>query len=80
MNPIHQTIRRAGDVIDTQLEKVTLHNLRAKSARQGVDFDALDRSTQLELLRKEVAILESDAKKVGVGIGIGLLISAVTGF
>jgi len=80
MNPIHQTIRRAGDVIDTQLEKVTLRNLRAKSARQGVDFDALDRSTQLELLRKEVAILESDAKKVGVGIGIGLLISAVTGF
>jgi hypothetical protein len=45
-----------------------------------VDFDALDEQTQRELLRKEVAILQSDAKKVGVGIGIGLLISAVTGF
>jgi hypothetical protein len=80
MNPIHQTIRRAGDAIDTKFETIAIHNLPTKSARQGVDFDALDEQTQLELLRKEVAILQSDAKKVGVGIGIGLLISAVTGF
>jgi len=39
---------------------------------QDSDFDEL-------LLADEIKILKSDSKKVGAGIGIGILISLVTG-
>lgn len=64
---------------DTEVLKYAQKNIIKKLEEQGIDYKLLDQSEFNDLVQDEIKILKHDSKKVGVGIGIGLLISAVTG-
>ena len=66
----------------TFLDEVEQHarkNIIKKLEKQGIDYKVLTDVDFDDLVASEIEILESDTKKVGVGIGIGLVISALTG-
>jgi len=65
--------------LDTEINKYARKNIIAKLQKQGIDYKQLADSDFEELLADEIEILKSDSKKVGAGIGIGILISLVTG-
>ncbi len=63
-----------------EIRKIAKDNLLKKLEKQGKSYDKLSMDKFDELLEDEIEILKSDTKKVGVGIGIGFLISMLTGF
>ena len=65
--------------LDTEVNKYARKNIIAKLQKQGIDHQQLADSDFEELLADEIEILKSDSKKVGAGIGVGILISLVTG-
>lgn len=65
--------------LDTEVNKYARKNIIAKLQKQGVDYKQLADSDFDELVADEIEILKSDSKKVGAGVGIGILISLVTG-
>ena len=65
--------------LDTEVNKYARKNIIAKLQKQGIDYKQLADSDFNELVADEIEILKSDSKKVGAGIGIGILISLVTG-
>ncbi|MEN4046980.1 hypothetical protein MLC52_09940 [Sulfurimonas sp. NW15] len=64
---------------DKEIKKFARQNIIKKLQKQGVDYTLLDEEEFKELIADEIKILKSDSKKVGAGIGIGILISLVTG-
>jgi len=64
---------------DTEVFKYAKKNIIKKLQEQGVDHNDLSQSAFDDLVKDEIEILKRDSKKVGTGIGIGLLISAITG-
>lgn len=64
---------------ESEVEKYAQKNIIAKLQKQGIDYMQLDESDFNDLVTDEKEILKSDSKKVGAGIGIGILISLVTG-
>lgn len=65
--------------INEELYKFAKKNIITKLKKQGVDCKALDSSEFDDLVADEIEILKADSKKVGAGIGIGILLSLVTG-
>ncbi len=76
MNPIQKTKQ----TFNREILRLAEANIERKLLKQGIDPAQLGTDEYDELVRSEIAILKSDTKKVGAGIGIGLLISALTGF
>ena len=70
---------KAKKSIDIELKKYATRNIINKLEKQGVNYKQLDESAFDDLVVAEIEILKHDSKKVGTGIGIGLLISAITG-
>ena len=62
-----------------EVEQHAKRNIIKKLEKQGIDYKVLADADFDNLVASEMEILESDSKKVGVGIGIGLVISALTG-
>ena len=62
-----------------EVEQHAKRNIIKKLEKQGIDYKVLADTDFDDLVVSEIDILESDTKKVGVGIGIGLVISALTG-
>lgn len=62
-----------------EVEKYAKRNIISKLEKQGIDYQQLDDEEFEELVADEIEILKSDSKKVGVAIGVGILISLVTG-
>ena len=67
------------ETFDTEVNKYAKKNIIKKLEEQGINYLDLDDESFDELLKDEIEILKSDSKKVGAGVGIGLLISLVTG-
>jgi len=65
--------------LDTEVNKYARKNIIAKLEKQGVDYQQLTDSAFNDLLADEIEILKHDSEKIGAGIGIGILISLVTG-
>jgi ribosomal protein S17 len=65
--------------IEVEADKYARKNIIVKLEKQGIDYKILDASEFESLVADEVEILKADSKKVGAGIGIGILISLVTG-
>jgi len=65
--------------IDEEVFKHAKNNIRKKLQKQGIDYKQLADDDLDSLVKDEMEILKTDTKKVGVGIGIGLLISLITG-
>ena len=64
---------------NNEVEKYARQNIINKLQNQGIDYHDLADEDFDDLVADEIEILKSDSKKVGMGIGIGLLISLVTG-
>ncbi|MBC8495678.1 hypothetical protein H8D36_05995 [archaeon] len=65
--------------VDSEVKKYARSNIITKLEKQGINYKELPESDFDALVEDEIEILKSDTKKVGTGIGIGLLISLVTG-
>ena len=70
---------KAKENFTSEVNKYASKNIIAKLEKQGIDYQLLDQDEFDSLVSDEIEILKSDSKKVGAGIGIGLLISLVTG-
>lgn len=75
MNIIH----KAKQSFNHEIERIAKANIIRKLEKQGLDSNDLTTVDFNELVNDEIKILESDSKKVGAGIGIGLAISLLTG-
>ena len=65
--------------IELEVNKYARKNIIKKLEEQGVDYKQLEDADFDNLVADEIEILRSDSKKVGAGIGIGILFSLVTG-
>ncbi len=73
-------IQQTKESFNYEVNRLATNNIRRKLQKQGMDPDDLNTAEFNALVADEVKILESDSKKVGLGIGIGLAISLLTGF
>ena len=64
---------------ETEVNKYATSNIIKKLEEQGIDYRELEDSDFNNLVADEIEILKTDSKKVGVGVGIGILFSLVTG-
>lgn len=62
-----------------EVEQHARKNIIKKLEKQGIDYNILADADFDDLVASEMEILESDTKKIGTGILIGLAISLVTG-
>ena len=64
---------------ETEVNKFATKNIIKKLEDQGIDYRQLVDADFNDLVADEIEILKRDSKKVGTGIGIGILFSLVTG-
>ena len=64
---------------ELEVNKFATKNIIKKLEDQGIDYKQLVDSDFNDLVADEIEILKRDSKKVGTGIGIGILFSLVTG-
>jgi len=62
-----------------EIHQIAKKNLIKKLKQQGIDPKQLKDEEFQELLDAEIDILKNDTKKVGIGIGLGILFSLFTG-
>ena len=72
-------LSKAMTTFDTEIEKIARANIIEKLYKHDIDYLKLSDSDFDTLVEAEKEILESDTKKVGLGIAIGLGISMLTG-
>lgn len=72
-------INKAKTSFNHEFEKIARKNIISKLEKQGIDHNELAQSDLNELIIDEIKILESDTKKVGTGIAIGIAITMLTG-
>ena len=72
-------IAKAKETFETEIEKIARANIIEKLYKQDIDYLKLSDSDFDSLVEAEKEILESDTKKVGLGIAIGVGISLLTG-
>lgn len=65
--------------VDEEIHLHAKNNIIKKLQNQGINYKELADADFNSLVEDEIEILKTDTKKVGAGIGIGLLISAITG-
>ena len=73
-------LRKTKETFNHEFEKLARANIIRKLEKQGIDYKELDSSDFNELIVDEITILESDTKKVGAGIAIGIVTSMLLGF
>ena len=66
--------------VQTEIRIYAQKSLEKRLAKQGLTVDDLSADEYEQLLMKEMALLEEDAKKVGSGIVIGSLLTMLFGF
>lgn len=67
------------DNFEKEVEKYAKKNIINKLEKQGINYKQLADADFNDLVVDEIEILRSDSKKVGAGVGIGILLSLVTG-
>ncbi len=72
-------LTKAKTTFGNEIEKIARANIIEKLYKQDIDYLKLSDSDFDSLVEAEKEILESDTKKVGLGIAIGLGISMLTG-
>ena len=72
-------INQAKESFNTEFGKLAKANIIRKLEKQGISHNDLLASEFNELVADEIKILESDTKKVGMGIGIGIAFTMLTG-
>ncbi len=64
---------------EIEVNKYAAKNIINKLEEQGINYKQLEDTAFNDLVADEIEILKSDSKKVGSGIGIGIVISLLTG-
>ena len=64
---------------EIEVNKFATKNIIKKLEEQGINYQELEGLAFNDLVEDEIEILRSDSKKVGTGIGIGIVISLLTG-
>ena len=64
---------------EIEVRKFAIKNVIKKLQKHEIDYKQLDEKEFNSLIDDEIEILKRDSKKVGAGIGIGILISMITG-
>ena len=64
---------------EIEVNKFAKKNIIKKLEDQGIDYQQLTDDAFEDLVADEIQILKADTKKVGTGIGIGILFSLITG-
>ena len=72
-------LTKAKTTFGNEIEKIARANIIEKLYKQDIDYLKLSDSDFDSLMEAEKEILESDTKKVGLGIAIGVGISMLTG-
>jgi ribose 1,5-bisphosphokinase PhnN len=65
---------------DKELRSFARTRIIRKLKEEDLDYHAIDFKEFERLVDSEVKLLESDAKKVGLGIGVGFALSMLLGF
>jgi len=65
--------------LSEEVQKFATKNIIKKLQEQGINYQELEDEAFNDLVADEVEILKADSKKVGTGVGIGILISLITG-
>jgi hypothetical protein len=65
--------------VTKEVREYATKNIIKKLQKQGIDYKVLRDEDFEDLVSDEIKILQADTKKVGLGIGIGLAISMLTG-
>ena len=73
-------LRKTKYTFNHEFEKLARANIIRKLEKQGIDYRELENSDFTDLVLDEIKILESDTKKVGAGIAIGIVTSMLLGF
>ena len=74
-----QILDQAKEELLNELEKFARRNIIKKLEKQGISYFDLNDDEFEMLVADEKEILKSDSKKVGMGVGIGIAISLLTG-
>ena len=72
-------LSEAMDNFEKEVKKYAKKNIINKLEKQGINYKQLSDEAFDDLVVDEIEILKRDSKKVGAGIGIGILFSLVTG-
>jgi len=72
-------LSKTKDTFNEEIQRYASNNIIKKLQKQGIDYRDLEESEFNSLIADEIEILKSDSKKVGAGVGIGILISLLTG-
>jgi len=72
-------INKTKSTLNREIKSIAMKSTIKRLEKQGIDYKDLSSSEFNSLLRDEIALLKSDTKKVGAGVGIGLLISMLIG-
>ncbi len=72
-------LKEGKKIFNDELHKYARRNIISKLEKQGIDYADLEDGAFSDLVADEMEILKSDSKKIGMGIGIGILISMLTG-
>ena len=72
-------INKTKSTLNREIKSIAMKSTIKRLEKQGIDYKDLSSSEFNSLLRDEIALLKSDTKKVGAGVGIGLVISMLTG-
>ena len=75
-----KTVRNIKSTLNHEVRKIARNNVIKKLEKQGLSYKDLTSYEFDELLADEVEILKSDTKKVSAGVGIGIMITMLTGF
>ena len=75
-----KTVRNIKSAVNHEVHKIARDNVIKKLEKQGLSYKDLTSYEFDELLADEVEILKSDTKKVSAGVGIGIMITMLTGF
>lgn len=62
-----------------EIKNIATKNIIKKLEKQGISYKELSALEFNDLLQDEIEILKSDTKKIATGVGIGLVISMLTG-
>ena len=65
--------------VTEEIREFATKNIIKKLQKQGIDYKVLRDEDFEDLVSDEIKILQEDTKKIGLGIGIGLAISMLTG-
>ena len=74
-----KVLNQAKEELLNELEKFARRNIINKLQKQGISYLDLNEDEFEALVADEKEILKADSKKVGMGIGIGIAISLLTG-